>query len=152
MANLPASQVRVGDFVYSTPAELSLKGEGFDHRERWRRVNRIGLTSARGVLRFVFEDGSEREVQKTGSLMARHDAPEIMPSDEDVRFTPETMNRLASKVDKLRADGLFDIEADAADLEAEQHFLLALNALEQASRYLKLAGLKQARALAAARR
>lgn len=84
MAYLPVSQVTIGDFVYSTPVELSLRGEGFNHRTRWHRVNRVELTSARDVVRFVFEDGSEHEVDGAGSLMARHTKPDICSVDDDV--------------------------------------------------------------------
>jgi hypothetical protein len=69
-------------------------------------------------------------------------------SDEMDHFTPSTLNTLAGKVEDVRTETMFGVEGAGADPEAEQCFLLALNHLETASRYFKLAALKQTRALA----
>jgi hypothetical protein len=58
-------------------------------------------------------------------------------------MTPEKLQELAEAAQKLRLDYLFDYDGAAAAVglscEAEQLFLLALSALEQAERYATLA-------------
>lgn len=67
-------------------------------------------------------------------------------------FDAPTLIEVAGIVSKLRVGTLLcDVETDGADPEAEQLFLLALTALEQAERYLKLAAYAQARASAKGR-
>lgn len=74
--------------------------------------------------------------------------------DTDLEFTPETLRALAREVEDLRhrylfdfedlrQRYLFDVEDAGADPMAEQHYLLALGALDQAVRYFTLAGLAQ---------
>ena len=74
-----------------------------------------------------------------------------MPAEDvnepQVVFSPEAMEEAAGRVDKLRGELLFDIDAACAAPDAEQLFLLALTCLEQARANLKLAQYAQSRAL-----
>lgn len=52
----------------------------------------------------------------------------------------EIMEVLAKKVETLRGEALFDgVEDSDANPASVQHYLLAINALEQAERHFKLA-------------
>ena len=62
-------------------------------------------------------------------------------------FTPELMDWYRDRTEALRADVLFDTDGDPAEALAEQHFLLALTALEQAKTHFRLASIYQSRAL-----
>lgn len=55
-----------------------------------------------------------------------------LPSELDIEDVP-------GPIKELRARFLCDIDAESLDAEAEQHFLLALSALEQAERFAQLA-------------
>lgn len=57
------------------------------------------------------------------------------------------LNSLADEIDALRAKFLFDFETDGIAPFAEQHFLLALAALDQAARNMRLADMHHASAL-----
>jgi len=79
-----------------------------------------------------------------------HDAIELAAAASDnapaADFEPRVLEALANTVSKFRVGTLLcDVETDGADVNAEQFFLLALTALEQAERYLKLASYAQAR-------
>lgn len=54
------------------------------------------------------------------------------PEELDIEDVPRP-------IELLRARFLFELEANSLDAEAEQHFLLALSALEQAHRFAQLA-------------
>lgn len=62
-------------------------------------------------------------------------------------MTPEQLEEMKAKIEKLRGELLFDEELVGMSAEAEQLFLLALSALEQAGRYMTLALYKQRQAL-----
>lgn len=63
------------------------------------------------------------------------------------KFEPATLNEIAAVVSRFRVGVLLcDVETDGADANAEQLFLLGLNALEQAERFFKLAALAQGKA------
>ena len=66
----------------------------------------------------------------------------------DEEFTVETLRECAKKTENMRHRYLGDIDEAGADFNAEQYYLLALTALEQAQRYFNLAALAQAHALA----
>lgn len=61
----------------------------------------------------------------------------------------EPLDDAAHKIDELRSSLLFDnAVTDGLDGLAEQHFLLAMSALEQAWRQMQIAHIHQTRALA----
>lgn len=64
-----------------------------------------------------------------------------------IDFEPATLEAAAKYIEKLRTDFLFGGADDpgAPNLLAEQYFLLALSALEQAEHNMKLASYHQAR-------
>jgi len=63
-------------------------------------------------------------------------------------MTPEFIQEHYDKIEKARLDLLFEEDAADMDPQGEQFFLLALDALSMALRYLKLAKLQQVRAVA----
>jgi hypothetical protein len=63
-------------------------------------------------------------------------------------FPPETLRNCANETGQMRIRYLGDIDDAGADCNAEQYYLLALTALEQAQRYFNLAALAQAHGLA----
>ena len=65
----------------------------------------------------------------------------------DREFTPEALREVAASVEGMRHDLLFNLDEAGADPMAEQHYLLALNALDQAVRFLKIAAMTQSAAL-----
>lgn len=62
-------------------------------------------------------------------------------------MAPETLEDCARETGELRVKFLMDIETAGIEALAEQHYLLALNALEQAERFFKVAHVHQMRAL-----
>jgi len=58
---------------------------------------------------------------------------------------PVELTEAAGKVMVLRRSFLVDISDDGSDIYAQEHFMLALAALDQAERYLRLASYHQAR-------
>jgi hypothetical protein len=70
---------------------------------------------------------------------------------EDLEFSPETLQQLAEEVENLRFGSIMNVDTAGADPMAEEHFLLAVAALEQAKIHLRLARLHQVRALAGGR-
>lgn len=54
-------------------------------------------------------------------------------------MTREQAEALKLAIDKIRRDALCEVDTVAEPI-AEQHFLLALAALDQAARYMQLAG------------
>ena len=63
-------------------------------------------------------------------------------------YTTETLDSFKRSIEVVRADMLFGVDLDSgSDADSEQYFLLVITALEQASRFLVLASLKQTRGL-----
>lgn len=63
-------------------------------------------------------------------------------------FSPETMGECAELLHKLYGHFLCDVDEAPADVFAKQHFLIALDLMQQAERNLRLAQLHQTRAIA----
>ena len=67
-------------------------------------------------------------------------------ANSDERFyTPDTLDDFQRKVEALRVSALLEIDGAGASPMSEQFYLLALNHLESASRFLKLAKYNQSR-------
>jgi hypothetical protein len=58
-------------------------------------------------------------------------------------YTAETLRALERQVDDLYKTFLCDVDESEATAESEQFFLLALNSLDAARRFLDLAAIKQ---------
>lgn len=69
-------------------------------------------------------------------------------NDQDSPFTPEVLRNYAKGIETMREDFLFNTDGAGADLEAEQHYLLALSALDTAQRHMSMAALKQTQGIA----
>lgn len=69
-----------------------------------------------------------------------------MANEPTVSFEPREMEAAANRVRELREAFSRDADTDTASLLAEEHFYLALSALEQAERFMKLASYHQAHA------
>lgn len=65
--------------------------------------------------------------------------------DDQYPFDAETLIGLERVVGRVHSDMLFDVNAKTAAPSAEQFFLLAIGAIEQAGRFLKLSRLEQER-------
>jgi hypothetical protein len=65
-----------------------------------------------------------------------------------VTYTPETLTEFAREVRNLRVKYLADLDEAGADPESEQFYLLALNSLDAAERFLSLASFKQSQGIA----
>lgn len=74
-----------------------------------------------------------------------------MADEPTVSFEPREMEAAANRVRDLHAAFLRDADTDGACVMAEEHFHLALAALEQAERFMKLASYHQAQANVARR-
>jgi len=61
-------------------------------------------------------------------------------------FTPEELQDLSLKADSL-ISSLRSVDTLPANADSEQHFLIALSLLQQASAHLKLAQYSQSRSL-----
>lgn len=68
--------------------------------------------------------------------------------DGSKEFVPEVLGGYAKRVQGLRNEVLCDVDTEASEPNAEQYFLLALSALDQAERFFRLAQLNQTQALA----
>ena len=93
------------------------------------------------------EEAARVEIRGRGWCKAHAiEVIEHMPGPLSITFDPPDLEAAANRVEKLRVGFLLDIDNDGgADVVAEQHVLLALSALEQAARYLKIASYTQAR-------
>jgi hypothetical protein len=70
-----------------------------------------------------------------------------MSTDDELPFDPDTLDALASRIERVRRDCLCDIDGAGAEAVAEQHYLLALAALDEAQRHARLASIHQSRGL-----
>lgn len=74
-------------------------------------------------------------------------------NDPTISFEPSDLEAAAGKICTLRRAFLVDgISEDGSDLFAQEHFLLALAALDSAERHMRLAQYHQTRANAEGRR
>lgn len=116
------------------------------------------LTVALSAMRRVIDTGALKQppahltqVDVDSMRIDLHEAIELARETSDLNappkdFEPRTLEEIANVVSKFRVGTLLcDIDTDGADVNAEQFYLLALGALEQAERYFKLASYTQAR-------
>lgn len=73
----------------------------------------------------------------------------INPNEDDLPFTPQTLEDLGGKTEELYHHALFEVDAAGADVMAEQHYLIALSLIQQAQRHFKLAQYAQSQGIAA---
>jgi len=73
-------------------------------------------------------------------------------TDKFADYTPETLRTLAREIEALRMDTLLGVADAGADPESEQFYLLALNALETAHRFMTMAAMKQSQGIVAHQR
>jgi hypothetical protein len=116
------------------------------------------LTAALSAMRSVIDTGALKhppthltQADVDNMRVELHTAIELAREVADLNapakdFEPRTLEGIADTVSQFRVGTLLcDVDTDGADVNAEQFFLLALTALEQAERYFKLASYAQAR-------
>jgi hypothetical protein len=70
-------------------------------------------------------------------------------TESTVSYTPEALRKMKDEIEALRFHYLMDVELEAGACPlSEQHFILALSALEQARCYFDMAAMLQSRAVA----
>ena len=92
--------------------------------------------------------GSRRPCSGTGRLVTTVAGPEPKEIESE---SDRGIEELPERIEKLRMAWLLDHDAGYLDPEAEQLYLLALGALEQAERFAKLAVYKMRQARSGAR-